>query len=412
MPPPQTSEHITAEIEERLGFVPSFFEPARNTPEVLEALWRQTVASYLDNPLPAIFKERLFAYLSRLRSCSYGVVAHSCELKALGASGREVFELLDPPLGDGPSSVAHLLGSGVAPARWPATGSYEESRIIALAAHAFLRDKLADHCLAELPRLIGDADFARLLVLLAHIDSYHGWVRAHPHISYEHDKPVLLHRDELVREEPRLREILHGHGHTATNIRRARLAATEDPVDDTTGEAYRQTVDNATRVLAEFGTVDDTLHAVLRVIGEGMGWAVGSAWLPTRRHGLPQLRCAAFWHEPALDGASFETASRRLRLDPGAGLPGRVWESGQAHWVADVTAEPHAPLADEARRDGLHTCYLLPARGPEGVVAVVEFLSHEIRPLHPILLETHNRVTRQIGAYLAGKGAATPLAAA
>src|SRR4051794_14677286 len=95
-----TSELITAEIEGRYGFFPSFFAPALAVPDVLDALWRQTVASYLDNPLPATFKERLFAYLSRLRSCSYCVVIHSCELRALGAGAADIFDLLDPVLGD------------------------------------------------------------------------------------------------------------------------------------------------------------------------------------------------------------------------------------------------------------------------------------------------------------------------
>ena len=174
-------------------------------------------------------------------------------------------------------------------------------------------------------------------------------------------------------------------------------------------ERYLQTVHHATRVLAQFAAVDETLPAVLRVIGEGMGWAVGSAWMPTRRYGVVQLRCAAFWHTPALDGASFEATSRQLRLDAGEGLPGRVWETAQARWVADVTVEPHSRRADEARQDGLRTCYLLPIRGRDGVVAVIEFLSREVRPPDPILLETLNRAAGQIGEYLERKGAAAAL---
>ena len=128
--------------------------------------------------------------------------------------------------------------------------------------------------------------------------------------------------------------------------------------------------------------------------------------MPTLRHGALHLRCAAFWHTPALDGASFETSSRQLRLEPGEGLPGRVWEAGQARWVADVTAEPHSRRADEARQDGLRSCYLLPIRGQDGVIAVMEFLSREVRPPDSLLLEMLNRVAGQIGEFLERKGAA------
>ncbi|MEY2440882.1 MAG: hypothetical protein QOJ46_308 [bacterium] len=508
-----TSELITAEIEGRYGFFPPMFAPALPTPDVLEALWRHTTAAYLDNRLPAMFKERLFAYLSRLRAVTYCVVTHSCELRALGATGEDVFDLLEPLLGDDPASAAHLLGSGVPPGRWPTAGSYEEARIVTLAAHAFMRDEVAQPCVDELRRLLGPGDLSRLVLLLGHIESTHAWVQAHPEITCENDERVLRHRAALVREEPRLRELFDGRGRTSTLARRDHLAAIVDsagdaivgetldgtivswnggaeqlygysadmvlgmsatmivpsdreeeacsitsrvmqgtcvehldtvrvgidggridvslavsPIRNAAGaligvssiardvrdrkrrERYLQTLHHATRLLAQFGTVDETLPAVLRVIGEGMGWAVGSAWMPTRRHGVLQLRCAAFWHTPALDGASFETTSRQLRLDVGESLPGRVWETSQARWVADVTAEPHSRRADEAARDGLRTCYLLPVRGRDGVVAVVEFLSREVRPPDPILLEVLNRAAGQIGEYLERKGAAAALA--
>jgi PAS domain S-box-containing protein/AhpD family alkylhydroperoxidase len=507
-----TSELITAEIEGRYGFFPSLFAPALPMPDVLDALWRQTVGSYLDNGLPPVFKERLFAYLSRLRSCSYCVVVHSCELRALGASAEEIFDLLEPLLRDDPASAAHLLGSGTAIDGWPAAGCAEEARIVELASHAFMRDDLAVACLAELRRLLAPADYARLVLLLSHIEACHGWVQAHPEISYADDNHVLRHLDALTREEPRLLELFDGRGRTSTLARRDHLAAIVESADDAIigetlegtivswnrgaeqlygysaamvlgmsammlvpgdradeatsiaqrvrrgeqvdpvdtvrvgidgerrdvsiavspilgasgaligissvardacerklRERYLHTMHQATRLLAQFAAVEETLPAVLRVIGEGMEWAVGSAWMPVRRHGALHLRCAAFWHAPALDGASFETTSRQMRLEAGEGLPGRVWETAQARWVADVTAEPHSRRADEARQDGLHTCYLLPVRGRDGVVAVVEFLSREIRPPDPTMLEMLNRVAGQIGEYLERKGTAAAL---
>ena len=509
-----TSELITAEIEGRLGFFPSFYAPAVPVPDVLDALWRQTVSCYLDNPLPAEFKARVFAYLSRLRSCSYCVVVHSCELRELGASAADIFELLDPPLGDDPSSAAHLLGSAGPLGRWPQAGSYEEARIVALTAHAFMRDDLAEPSLGELRSQLGPVDYARLVLLLGHIEACHAWLHAHPELSYADDERVLRHLHGLIRDEPRLFEMFDSHSRTSTLARRDHLAALVDSADDAIvgetlegtivswnhgaerlygynadmvlgmsaamlvpsdkadeataivhrvrhgeridhldtvrigidaeridvslavspirnpagtlvgissvarhvgerklRERYLNTVHQATRVLAQFGAVDETLPAVLQVVGEGTGWSVGSTWMPTRRHGLLQLRCAAFWHVPALDGAAFETASRQMRLDIGEGLPGRVWETGQARWVADIAAEPHSRRADEARQDELHTCYLLPVRGRDGVIAVIEFLSREIRPPDPILLEMLNRVAGQIGEYLERKGAASALPA-
>lgn len=502
-----TSALTTAEIEGRCGFFPSFFAPALPTPRVLEQLWRQTLTAYLDNPLPATFKERLFAYLSRLRSCAYCVVCHSCELRELGLSSREIFDLLEPLLGAAPASAAHLLGGAGPPlAQWPHGGSQEEARIIALAAHAFMNDDVAEPCLAELRRLLGHNDYTRLVVLLSHIGGCHDWVRAHPEISYQHDELVLRHLQGLVGDEPRLSELFDGHSRGSGLAHRDHLAAIVEsaddaiigetldgtivswngaaerlygysaemvlgmpmsmlvpadrenetaavmqrirrgehvdhldtvrvgidgqrldvslavsPVSNASGallgassiarhieerklrERYLQTLHHATRLLALAETLDETLPAVLRVIGEGMGWVVGSAWIPSRRGPAVELRCAAFWHVSGLDGASFETASRQLRLSAGEGLPGRVWETGQARWVPDVMVEPHSRRAVEAQQDGLHSCYLLPIRGRVAIVGVIEFLSDEIRPPDPIVLEILNRISGQIGEFLERK---------
>ncbi len=94
----RTSTQIREEIEERFGFFPPFFVPALDTPEVLENLWQQTLSAYVLNPLPALFKEQLFAYLSRYCSVPYCVVCHSCALRPLGMSAREVLELIASPV--------------------------------------------------------------------------------------------------------------------------------------------------------------------------------------------------------------------------------------------------------------------------------------------------------------------------
>jgi two-component system, cell cycle sensor histidine kinase and response regulator CckA len=88
---------IKAEIEERFGFFPPFFTPALETPEILENLWRQTLSAYIYSPLPVLFKERLFAYLSRYCAIPYCIICHSCALRPLGMTAAEVLALLTNP---------------------------------------------------------------------------------------------------------------------------------------------------------------------------------------------------------------------------------------------------------------------------------------------------------------------------
>src|SRR5258708_32483443 len=64
------------EVTGRFGILPNFFRSASIAPELMEQLWAFARAGYLDNPIPALFKERLFVVLSRLCPARYCIVRH------------------------------------------------------------------------------------------------------------------------------------------------------------------------------------------------------------------------------------------------------------------------------------------------------------------------------------------------
>jgi hypothetical protein len=47
--------------------------------------------------------------------------------------------------------------------------------------------------------------------------------------------------------------------------------------------------------------------------------------------------------------ADFSAMSQGITFAPGVGLPGRVWASGQAAWIADVQQAPNFPRLPAAR---------------------------------------------------------------
>src|SRR6201981_3074722 len=71
-------------VGERLGVLPNFFRLAPETPEITEKLWGFAEAAYLDNPLPSVFKERLFVHLSRFCAVRYCIARHVGFLVGLG----------------------------------------------------------------------------------------------------------------------------------------------------------------------------------------------------------------------------------------------------------------------------------------------------------------------------------------
>lgn len=75
---------IGKQVEARFGVLPNFFRLSPETPGITEKLWGFAQAAYLDNPLPSVFKERLFVHLSRFCAVRYCIARHAGFLLGLG----------------------------------------------------------------------------------------------------------------------------------------------------------------------------------------------------------------------------------------------------------------------------------------------------------------------------------------
>jgi hypothetical protein len=204
---------ILAEIRQRFGFVPPFFEPAVPSPAVLENLWQQTLSAYVENPLPALFKETLFAYLSRYCSVPYCIVCHSCALRPLGMSAQNVLTLLEspPPMeGEITAALTVLAGTPGPLAEFPPPGTFLSDALFACAIFMFREPARATRTQTELRRLLGE-DYARLTEFLAYVKTCHAWVEAHPALAYEADERAREHLGPILDEEPHLAEFFRDY---------------------------------------------------------------------------------------------------------------------------------------------------------------------------------------------------------
>jgi PAS domain S-box-containing protein len=211
----RTSKKIKAEIEKRFGFFPPFFTPALKTPEILENLWQQTLSAYVNNPLPALFKEKLFAYLSRYCAVPYCIICHSCALRPLGMTAAEVLALLTEP---GPATEMDIgkhrdvLAAQSSPLEeWPAPGSALDESLMACSIFSFLNPSQAEDCRAQLRHLLGEEMCAYLMVFLGYVKTCHLWVEAHPELAYEADQRARENLGPLLAEEPRLAEFFRNY---------------------------------------------------------------------------------------------------------------------------------------------------------------------------------------------------------
>ena len=174
-------------------------------------------------------------------------------------------------------------------------------------------------------------------------------------------------------------------------------AAAQDVTERKLTEHYLAIHHEATRVLAESPTSTQAAPALLRVIGEELGWTVGLFWTPASDGSSAELHCSASWHGAGATASRFAGESEQLRLPRGTGLPGVAWDSGRARWVPDMTREADCV---PAVADGLHACLLLPVPGNAGVLAVMEFVSDEVRPPEPALLGMLTTLAGQVGQFL------------
>jgi PAS domain S-box-containing protein len=210
---PSIAETLGECVEQRFGIVPNFFRLAPETPEITEKLWGFAQAAYLDNPLPSVFKERLFVYLSRFCVVRYCIARHVGFLVGLGRpagdptaspqSVAEVVKMLSRPFPRGQQLELRFSLCATCPAplvQLPNTDSQMEDAVFAIAGHVFLQTSDAPACLEALERLLGPVRLQYLLMFLTFVRAAHYWTRVHPEIAFEDDIKQLLATHEALAD--------------------------------------------------------------------------------------------------------------------------------------------------------------------------------------------------------------------
>ena len=162
-------------------------------------------------------------------------------------------------------------------------------------------------------------------------------------------------------------------------------------------EARRSTELELVRALARAGSVEEAYPRVLQAIGEGLGFDLGAAWFVD--NDANAVRCAAVWRR---DGVGPELASQDVRATfaPGVDLPGRVWISGEAAWVADLAADANFSRRRAAGQDGLVTGFAFPMLAGPACIGVLEFFSRRRRDADPDLVEGAAALGSQVGQFV------------
>jgi CheY-like chemotaxis protein len=229
-----------------------------------------------------------------------------------------------------------------------------------------------------------------------------------PHRLNDEEAPAFLSR---LRSDPRLGElpvlvcsgdIQHLRELAPQLSRISHVALLEKPFRlDALSGALHGLLAGASPLPQGAGTVDpeatEALEAWIGRLGRSLRWAVVDAWVPDRRPGL--LRCAAAW-VAAVQLQPFADVSLRTRLPAGGGLPGRIWVSGRAAWIEDLSSDMNFPRLPTARRVRLVSAAAVPVIDHHEVVGVVACYDTRLRAPDPTALDRLRRGVADAGPML------------
>jgi PAS domain-containing protein len=150
--------------------------------------------------------------------------------------------------------------------------------------------------------------------------------------------------------------------------------------------------------LADAEDTTETLKAVIRAICKSQGWGSGRYFQLDPVLGV--LCFVESWGEPVVAEDRFLEKSRDLKFYPGAGLAGRVFQSGQPLWVCDGSSNidlSARALAPETGREG---AFVFPVTSKDKTIGVLAFTSGTVCEPDDSMLQTIKSIGSQLGRYL------------
>lgn len=163
----------------------------------------------------------------------------------------------------------------------------------------------------------------------------------------------------------------------------------------------------ATRLAVESDSFEQALQGCVDLICRLLDWRVGHVYLPNSQG--TELVPMTVWHVRDEADAEFRTVTEQTRLNPGEGLPGRIYLSGEPAWIEDVHNDANFPRARICQHLDLRAGFGFPIKIQGQTVAVLEFFSGVELVPDGDLLATVRTVGEQIGRVVERKRAGEAL---
>ena len=183
-----------------------------------------------------------------------------------------------------------------------------------------------------------------------------------------------------------------GNGHACA------VVSCEDITERKRGELLLGLEFTVARCLADADTSTVALQSVIRAICETQGWDCGRYFCMDQSAGV--LRFVESWGVPSAVIAQFLEKSRGMVFRPGAGLAGRVYQSGQPLWMlnrargARVSSRALAPETSE------NAACVFPVTTADKVIGVLAFSGSKVREPDDRMLHALRSIGSQLGRFM------------
>ncbi len=170
-------------------------------------------------------------------------------------------------------------------------------------------------------------------------------------------------------------------------------------VNDITKDIQREEeiylLQKMTQAIAESEDFNSALEVALKKICISTGWGCGEAWIPSADGTHLEHRA---WYCNNVEGMKkFEEESGKFRFPKGIGLPGFAWFSKKPEWRTDVTFDDNFPRKQFAIEAGLKSAVAIPILASNEVIAIMVFLTTEIKRDAERMISLISTIASQLG---------------
>ncbi len=157
----------------------------------------------------------------------------------------------------------------------------------------------------------------------------------------------------------------------------------------------------------EARTTNDVLRVFIDRICAYIGWPVGHVFVPDA---TSKMVSSGVWHfDDEVRSQPFRKITDEAVFEPGMGQVGRVWQSKEPEWIADVTIDAgfiRPPRAPGERVDlSVKAAFALPVLEKGNVTAVLEFFSAAVVPPVESFLNLGTHLGSELGLIFSQKKA-------